>query len=248
VACSRVMAIETHRDRIVHVLQVSSVPLDDDQLAYQAGIEPRQTVNQICRALQRQGVLHRAVGASGKIVNTLRQPPSPLSGGDGNPLTQGADSGVSVEQLGDRARPPGHSTEQRLAERLMLDLLGVELGLGFEPARIEVRPDAWVEIDGVDEKRKTLVECWAHQGSPKAAQRHKVLADAFKLMWVAHTILPVPRQILCMSDPAAAAPFQPGSRSWAARAFQDLGIELWVVELPEHARQAVADAQRRQYR
>jgi hypothetical protein len=67
----------------------------------------------------------------------------------------------------------------------------------------------------------------AHQGSPKSAQRHKVLADAFKLTWIATTMSPRPRLILCLSDPLAAAPFLPGARSWAARAFQDLaGVPL----------------------
>jgi hypothetical protein len=71
-----------------------------------------------------------------------------------------------------------------------------------------------------------LVECWAHQGPPKPAQRHKVLADAFKLTWISTTITPRPQLILCLSDPRAAAPFMPGARSWAARAFQDLDITV----------------------
>lgn len=45
--------------------------VDDDQLAKQAGIEPRQTVNQICRRLEKSGRLIRATGPGGKIVNTL---------------------------------------------------------------------------------------------------------------------------------------------------------------------------------
>lgn len=57
--------------------------------------------------------------------------------------------------------------------------------------------------------RTVLVERWAHQGSPKADQRHNVLADAFKLTWISSTIYPRPRLFLCLSDPAAAAPFLP---------------------------------------
>jgi hypothetical protein len=45
--------------------------------------------------------------------------------------------------------------------------------------------------------------CWAHQGPPKSAQKHKVLADAFKLAWIATTVYPRPQLILCLSDPLA---------------------------------------------
>ena len=86
-----------------------------------------------------------------------------------------------------------------------------------------------------------------HQGPPKTAQRHKVPADAFKLAWISSTLYPRPDLVLCLSDPLAAAPFLPGGRSWAARAFQDLGISVSVVTLPEALRQRVLDAQRRQY-
>jgi hypothetical protein len=59
---------------------------------------------------------------------------------------------------------------------------------------------------------------------------------------------PKPRLILCLSDPLAAAPFQPGARSWAARAFQDLGVIISVVDLPVELRHNLPQAQRRQYR
>ena len=99
-----------------------------------------------------------------------------------------------------------------------------------------------------DARRTVLVECWAHQGPPKAAQKHKVLADALKLTWIASTLYPRPQLILCLSDPQAAAPFQPGARSWAAQALQDLGIRIEIVDLPDDIRESVVSAQHRQYR
>jgi len=78
-----------------------------------------------------------------------------------------------------------------------------------------------VEVDGADAGRTVLAECWAHQGPPKSAQKHKVLADAFKLAWIGTAVYPRPQLILCLSDPLAAAPFLPGARSWASRALQD---------------------------
>jgi hypothetical protein len=143
---------------------------------------------------------------------------------------------------------PGSSREQRDAERVMLDLLSQQVGRELNPATLTVPSGERVEVDGADAARSVLVECWAHQGPPKSAQRHKVLADAFKLTWISTTLYPKPRLILCLSDPLAAAPFQPGARSWAARAFQDLGVTISVVDLSAELRQNLLQAQRRQYR
>jgi len=63
------MSADSHRDLIVAAIRVSSQPLDDDQLAARTGISPRQTVNQVCRALERAGMVRRTPGPDGKIVN-----------------------------------------------------------------------------------------------------------------------------------------------------------------------------------
>jgi hypothetical protein len=118
----------------------------------------------------------------------------------------------------------------------------------LDPVRITVPSGERVEVDGADASSTVLVECWAHQGAPKVAQRHKVINDAFKLAWIATTVYPRPQLILCLSDPAAAAPFLPTAKSWPARAIQDAGITIKVVTLPEEVRQRVLDAQRRQFR
>jgi hypothetical protein len=245
------MARPTHRDRILEALRLSSRPLDDDQLSDRTLIRPRQTINQVCRELHRTGVLRRYVGTDGKLVNELVHPadPSPrpsdeVASGAGH----GAESGPVVIRAAGHSLPPGSSGEQRDAERVMLDLLGRKIGSILEPATLTVPSGARVEVDGADADRTVLVECWAHQGTPKAAQRHKVLADAFKLTWIASTIYPRPRLILCLSDPAAAAPFVQGARSWAAQALQDLGVAIQLVELPDELRQRVLAAQERQYR
>jgi hypothetical protein len=242
----------SHRDRIIEAISISSRPLDDDQLADRTGISPRQRVNQICRELEHAGLVRRRPGPDGKIVNEwLRshdhQPdnaPGPSDAGVSRTasLTESAAAQAGYELSA------GSSREQRDAERVMLDLLGRQLGRNLNPARLAVPSGERVEVDGADADRSILVECWAHQGPPKSAQRHKVLADAFKLTWIATTMYPRPRLILCLSDPLAAAPFLPGARSWAARAFQDLGVTISVVDLPVDLRHDLLQAQRRQYR
>jgi biotin operon repressor len=226
--------METVRKRVLEALRLATRPLDDDELARRLDVRPRQTVNKAARKLEADGLLRRVSGPDGKRVNVLvgdAEVPAP----------------VVVELATGHEPPPGDSSAQRAAERLMLDALGRDLGgLILEPARIVI-DDVRVEVDGADAERTVLVECWAHQGTVKAAQRNKVMTDALKLTWVASRLPVPPRLILCMSDPVAAAPFTT-ALSWAATAFRDLGIEVRVVSLTDETRQGVQDAQTRQYR
>lgn len=249
--------------RVLALLRASSRPLDDDEIARRLDVHPRQRVNSVCRRLDREGLLRRRPGPEGKLVNEILIDPAPGQGtapaeGSGEAIA-GADRGrprgtepgasgtagdTSSGQLGEL--PPGDSGEQRQAEGIMLAALSRELGIALQPRRIPVGA-VRVEVDGADEDHAVLVEAWAHQGPPKAAQRHKVLADALKLVWVASTLPARPRLVLCLSDPAAAAPFT-GSRSWAGAALHDLGVEVRLVDLPDEVRALVLRAQRRQYR
>jgi hypothetical protein len=242
----------SHRDRIIEAIRISSRPLDDDQLADRTGISPRQSVNQICRELARAGLVRRRPGLGGKIVNERlgdhgRQADSGPAASDAGVSRTAVLTDVAAIQAGGES-PPGSSREQRDAERVMLDLLSQQLGCVLNPVRLTVPSGERVELDGADAELSVLAGCWARQGPPKSAQRHKVLADAFKLTWISTTTYPRPRLILCLSDPLAAAPFLPGARSWAARAFQDLGVSISVVDLPVELRQDLLQAQRRQFR
>jgi len=62
--------VTTNTQRLIETLR-QWPSLDDDQLARQSGIQPRQQVNQICRRLEGLGTLHRKRGPEGKIVNIL---------------------------------------------------------------------------------------------------------------------------------------------------------------------------------
>jgi hypothetical protein len=229
------MPTDGHREQVMTMIRLSAKPLDDDQIADRTGISPRQRVNQVCRALERAGIVRRRIGPHSSSRPAVIVAGNGVLGGDA----------ASPAAL---AVPDGDSGEQRAAERVMLDLLGAQLGRALNPARITVPSGDRVEVDGADAGRTVLAECWAHQGPPKSAQRHKVLADAFKLAWIANILYPRPQLILCLSDPLAAAPFLPAAPSWAARALQDHGITVSVVSLPDDLRQRLLQAQRRQYR
>lgn len=223
----------TIAERVVQELLRTRTPLDDDELARRLDVQPRQTINQVCRRLEQSRRLRRYVGPAGKIVNEL-----PGEGGTSTPI---------VRQETRPAPTAGDSAVQRHAESVMLGLLGVRLGCALNPRRFLLEDGSRVEVDGADENLTVLVEAWAHQGPPKSAQKHKVLADAFRLMFVASSLPNPPRLVLCLSDPKAAHHFTT-ARSWAAAALRGFGLEVEVVELPTEVRSEILAAQQRQYR
>ncbi|MFD4635964.1 hypothetical protein ACFWN2_01545 [Lentzea sp. NPDC058436] len=238
------MTVPTVAVRVLDELRRSGVALDDDELARRLGVSPRQTINQVCRRLERAGRLRRYIGPDGKIVNDLRR-------ADGQPseATANPDRPPDVVEpvLEGDAPAASDSREQRLAERVMLDLLGKRLGVVLKPRRIPLDQGVRVEIDGADDELSILVEVWAHQGPPKVAQKHKVLADALKLLHVAASLPVAPRLVLCLCDPEAARHFT-AARSWAAHALRAFAIDVVVVELPAELAAAVRAAQLRQFR
>lgn len=240
----------SNRDRILDALASSLEPLDDDELARRAGISPRQAVNQLCRTMESQGVLRRFRGADGKIVNqvvggaqfSLRAPAVPKRP---NPRADG----LGMEPLVSMPTDPadGDSQEQRRAEGYMLAALGKRLGVALAPRRIFHPSGARVEVDGADDGLTILVECWAHQGSAKVAQKYKLVVDATKLNWIANSLDPKPeRLILCVSDPAAVGHLS--GVSWQAQAIRELGVEIEIVNLDPSIVSALNAAQKRQYR
>ncbi len=226
----------TNRERILAALARSTYPLDDDELARRAGVSARQSVNQICNRLAVEKVIIRGPGANGKIASSL-------SGR--SPFTASADEDASLEAGG--ASVAGSSHEQRAAEAVMLVELSAVLGVQLAPRRITHPSGARVELDGADPELTTLVECWAHQGPAKVAQKYKLVNDAVKLHWIAGSLPQAPeRLILCVSDPAAIRHLV--GRSWQGQAISELGVELHSVTLPEETIASIAQAQKRQYR
>ena len=128
----------------------------------------------------------------------------------------------------------------------MVALLANQLGVPLAPRRLDLGDGRRIEIDAVTSDLSVLCEAWAHQGPPKPAQKNKVIADAFKLVYAARVVDGDPRLILLLSDEAAAAPFR--GRSWYAAALAEMGVEIVIVELPPETRLAIRAAQARQFR
>lgn len=167
-----------------------------------------------------------------------------------NPAPEPAPAVLIEQPLTIPDRAAGDSTVQRQAEVEAIRILTDRLSTPLTPERLKLTDGSVVNIDGVSHDPPILVEAWAHQGLPKPAQKHKVLADALKLTFAASTLGAqhhrVYRKVLCFCDEQAAAPFQ--SRSWHTAAFAHHGIELVTVELSDEWRQRIREAQERQRR
>lgn len=141
---------------------------------------------------------------------------------------------------------PGHSEEQQEAEHLLVAGLGEKCGVPLERKRLIFGNRGWLELDGVCDDPPIFCEAWAHQGPPKAAQKNKVMSDAFKLMLASRLTGKKARLIMAFGDSEAASHFQ--GESWMAEALRSSGIEIMVLSLPDDVRERIRSAQNRQYR
>jgi hypothetical protein len=181
----------------------------------------------------------------------LNAPGSPQTGQDHAPTA--LKPPLQAPQLLIATEPPaadersGDSRVQRDAEHIILAALSRDLGVALAPRRMHLPGGAYIDVEGASAEPPSLVEEWAHQGPPKVAQKHKVLADALKLLYAAEQLGQGHRRILCLCDPLAAAPFTT-ARTWYAAALRAHRIEVIVVDLPEPWPDLIRQAQTRQYR
>ncbi len=141
---------------------------------------------------------------------------------------------------------PGESKEQRAAEAFMLKEISRILDAQIVPKRVPLANGAQMDVDGICEDPPILCEAWAHIGPPKSAQKTKVLADAFKLLFLEEHLGRKHSKLLLFADETARRAF--AGPTWRAAALQHFGIETRSVELTAALRDAVLRAQGRQYR
>jgi hypothetical protein len=126
------MAGPTIAARVLDELRRARRPLDDDELARRLGVSPRQTINQVCRGLERSGRLRRYAGSEGKIVNDAGRA-VPAS----DPLTAPliAAPGQDVHrQAGASGAPPGRGAAWPGQPITATDLAKA----GFQPLELRV--------------------------------------------------------------------------------------------------------------
>ena len=140
---------------------------------------------------------------------------------------------------------PSDSSEQRRAEVALIAGLSKELGVSLQKRELHLTTCA-IQIDGYSENPPIMCEAWAHRGKPKGGQPHKVLTDAFKLLFADTVLGKIHRKILVFADEAARKPFV--EDKWQAQCLKHFGFETYVVSLPEEQLERIKKAQERQRR
>ena len=125
----------------------------------------------------------------------------------------------------------------------MLRELGVRLGIVLAPCVLRLL-DARVNVDGFGNgPPPTIVEVFAHQGPMKPGQRHKVMADALKLVAIGqHCFDSKARLVLALASDQARSSLS----GWRVEALEALGVEVLVIELESALLEGIRTAQIRQ--
>lgn len=129
---------------------------------------------------------------------------------------------------------------------MMLAALSAQLGVVLAPMSIDTKGGSSVQVDGFSKIPPVLCEAYAHHGGLKAGQKHKVVADAFKLLYAEKLLGVTARKIILLADEQAASPLR--GRGWASSAFKLLGIEVQVVGIASELNESIRAAQVRQRR
>ncbi len=199
----------------------------------------QQAVNQACRKLESRGILSRKQRADGRTGNYPRAR---------GPMRAPTDHTSVAAEPDSRARQSlsGDSAEQRRAETVLVAGLARKLGVSLTKKRFHFSGGVSLEVDGACESPPIICEAWAHVGPAKVAQKHKLMSDAFKLVFTSRFLPPEARKILVLGDPDAARHL--GGASWMAEALRANGVEIQIVEVPEDVKESLRRAQARQYR
>ena len=104
-----------------------------------------------------------------------------------------------------------------------------------------------MEVDGYSDKPAVLCEAWARIGEPKSAQRHKIINDALKLIFLEKKLGKVCRKVIIFADEKARQPFI-SPKSWVSACLKEFKIETELVKLPPNIRKGLIAAQKRQRR
>ena len=138
------------------------------------------------------------------------------------------------------------SSEQRSAEPEMLAALALQLGSPLAPKTLKTEEGGQVQVAGFSDEPLVLCETYAHHGSLKAGQKHKIAADALKLVFVEKLLSRPALKIILLADEEAASYLR--GRSWLAAALKAMGVEVRVVGIRAELAEAIRAAQARQYR
>ena len=141
-------------------------------------------------------------------------------------------------------RHPSDSTEQQLAEALVLSAVNAKHQVSMAPGRVELGAGGCIDLDGIDRHRRYMCEIYCRIGTLKPAQAHKVSSDILKLSLAEKQLEGAWTKLIIFIDAQAHASV--AGRSWRSAAAVQHGVEFVVVDLPSGTREGILAAQARQ--
>ncbi len=142
---------------------------------------------------------------------------------------------------------PSSSGEQKEAGIELIRALSSSLGVAIkENVQLDLGNGCTVEVDGYSDEPPILCEAWAHYGKPRGGQPHKIMTDAFKLVFTEKCKGKTYQKILLFCEEDSRKSFIKGS--WQAQCLRVYDIKTEVYSLPTELECRVKKAQKRQYR
>ncbi|PZE72892.1 hypothetical protein DEJ27_00055 [Curtobacterium sp. MCPF17_018] len=128
---------------------------------------------------------------------------------------------------------------------MIIAAIAEHVGVPLAPTRVVIEDGVCVELDGVSEDRKVLVEAYAHIGALRGGQPKKLATDAFKLLWAGRK-LEATRLVIAVID-VEVEQYLMRPKAWLTAALRDNRIELARVSIDEDAHARVRAAQQAQF-
>lgn len=225
----------THKDEVLTFLQ-SHPESSHREVVENLNIHPPQQVHNILNSLMKGGYINRRRN-KGVFRYYILKPDSQKQ----------YSTRASLNKPKVMAKmQPGVSQEQQEAEKWLIDRLSKQLGVHLAKKRLNPIGRSWLELDGYSKNPLIVCEAWAHVGLPKSAQKNKVMADAFKLLYARDFLKENGRCILLFGDEQAASHFQ--HNSWNAKCLESHGMEVKIIRFTSEWKNRVLKAQERQRR
>lgn len=137
------------------------------------------------------------------------------------------------------------SYEQQNAEDFIALLIGEWLGCAVERnAKVVLSDGVHIEPDLYSEKDKVVCEIFAHIGSLKVGQQHKISQDILKMLLLEKSKGAMYRKVIVVADDKVEKYLK--GKSFIAESIRQFEIEIKRINLPDELYAKIQNAQKRQ--
>jgi hypothetical protein len=137
------------------------------------------------------------------------------------------------------------SYEQQDAEMYIASMFEEWLGCQVERnAKVVLSDGVHIELDLYSEKDRVICEIFAHIGSLKVGQQHKISQDILKMLLLEKSKNTTYRKVIAVADDKVEKYLN--GKSFIAESIRQFGIEIKRINLSEELYTMISNAQARQ--